>query len=107
MAEACLVYVTAPNPEEARAIAKAVVEERLAACANVLGAVESCFFWDGAAQSETETALLLKTTTGRLEALTARVSALHSYDEPCVIALPIIGGSRSFIDWIAAETAPR
>jgi len=99
-----MVYVTAASNEEANAIGDALVLERLAACANILGAVEAKFFWQGATQNAQETALILKTATDRLDALTERVKALHSYDEPCVVALPIIGGSKSFTDWIEAET---
>ena len=101
---ACLVYVTASSKAEAAALAEAVVGERLAACANVLGDIQSIFFWDGAVRSDGEVALLLKTAVDRLDDLTARIAALHSYDEPCVIALPIIGGSADFVDWIERET---
>ncbi len=106
MPDARLVYVTAASPEEARRIATAAVEERLAACANILGEIEAVFFWNGGAQNERETALILKTAADRLDALTARIKALHSYDEPCVAALPIVGGSESFLAWIEAETRP-
>lgn len=104
MTDAALVYVTAATEVEARKIAETVVRERLAACANILGAMTSIFFWEGAAQSEPEHALVLKTSITRLPALTERIKALHAYDEPCVIALPIIGGSADFIDWIKRET---
>ena len=104
MTDACIVYVTVASVEEAAAIADAVVGDRLAACANILGDMQSIFFWDGAVQREGETAMILKTALPRLDALTARIKTLHSYEEPCVVALPIIGGSRSFIEWIDAET---
>lgn len=103
-AAACIVYVTASTPAEAREIAETMVKARLAACANILGAVQSVFFWQGEVQSETETALILKTAADRLDALTTRIKTVHSYDEPCVAALPIIGGSSDFIRWIVAET---
>lgn len=106
MHKTCIVYVTALDPAEAETIAKTVVAERLAACANVLGEIRAWSFWQGAARNETETALLLKTATDRLDALTARIKALHSYEEPCIVAIPIIGGSQSFIDWIAAGSTP-
>jgi len=107
MPEACLVCVTAPNRDAAERIAKAAVEERLAACANLLGDMRSAFFWQGETRLEDETALLLKTAQDRLEALTARIRELHPYEEPCVVALPVIGGSESFIAWIVAETRPQ
>ncbi len=102
MQETCLVYVTARDPAEAETIARTVVDERLAACANILGEIGSWSYWQGAARNETETALLLKTATDRLGALTARIRALHSYEEPCIVAVPIVGGSQSFLDWIVA-----
>lgn len=104
MTDACIVYVTTASAAEAEAISKAVVSERLAACANILGDIQSVFFWDGAVQKEGETAMILKTARSRLDALTVRIQELHSYDEPCVVALPIVGGSQSFIGWIGAET---
>lgn len=104
MKAACLVYVTTASRAEADRIAAAAVDEKLAACANVLGRIESVFSWQGAVRREDETALILKTSHARLDALTARVVDLHSYDAPCVIALPILGGSQGFIDWIVAET---
>lgn len=80
------------------------MRERLAACANIHGEMTSIFHWEGALAHERETPILLKTARDRLEALTARVTALHPYEEPCVIALPIIGGATSFIEWIETET---
>ena len=100
-----LVYVTAPTAEEARAIAKTIVSERLAACANILGAMESVYWWDGAVQSEPEVSFILKTKSELLERLIARVKALHSYDCPCVVALPIVAGNPNFLNWIDKETA--
>lgn len=107
MTQTCIVYVTAGSAEEAKRIAAAAVDERLAACANILGEIQSVFCWQGAVQNEAETALLLKTAVDRLPALTARIVELHAYDEPCVVATPILGGSQSFIDWIVAETRPK
>lgn len=104
MTDACIVYVTTASATEAEAIAAAVVGERLAACANILGDIQSVFFWDGSVQKDGETAMILKTVHARLDALTARIQELHSYDEPCVVALPIIGGSQSFVEWIGNET---
>ncbi len=101
----CFVYVTASSAEEAGRIGKALVEARLAACANVFGAVKSYYWWDGAVQEDTEAALVLKTRSELVDALTAKVKALHSYDCPCVVALPIEGGNPEFLAWIDAETA--
>jgi periplasmic divalent cation tolerance protein len=98
------VYVTASDIEEARRIGRSVVEERLAACANVIDGMTSIYWWQGEVQEAREAVLILKTTTERLAALTARVEALHSYDIPCIEALPVTAGSAAFLDWIARET---
>ena len=100
------VYVTAANSDEAASIARAVVSERLAACANVLPGITSIFRWEGRLEETGETALILKTRIERIEALTARIKALHSYECPCVVALPVAGGNSAFLDWIGAESAP-
>ncbi len=98
------VYITASSAEEAGKIGKALVEARLAACANVIGAIQSYYWWEGAVQQDTEAALILKTRADLVEALTAKVKELHSYDCPCVVALPIEGGNAEFLAWIDAET---
>ena len=104
MYETALVYITAPDKEEAEKIANSVITERLAACANILGDVSSIFLWKGSIQNESEIALFLKTAVEKVPLLTKRVSELHSYEEPCIIALPIVGGSDQFLDWIKTET---
>lgn len=99
-----LVYMTAGSLDEARAVGKALVEARLAACVNILDGMRSLFHWDGAVQEETEVVVLAKTRRDLVDALVERVRAVHSYDTPCVIALPIVGGHTPFLDWIGAET---
>jgi periplasmic divalent cation tolerance protein len=99
-----IVYVTAASIDEARTIAKTMVAERLAACANILGAMESVYWWDGAVQSESEVSMILKTKAELVDRVIARVKALHSYDCPCVIALPIVAGHQEFLNWIDKET---
>lgn len=99
-----LIYITTENAEEARSIGRALVEAGLAACANVLGPMTSIYRWEGAVQEGAETVLIAKTTVARVEALTAKVRALHSYDCPCIVALPVEGGNPAFLEWIAAET---
>ncbi len=99
-----LIYITTGSAEEAKRIGRALVEERLAACANVLGAVTSFYWWRGALQEDGEAALIAKTRTDLVDRLVERVKALHSYDCPCVVALPIEAGNPAFLDWIEAET---
>jgi len=103
--DALVVLVTAPDPEKAAEIARVLVEERLAACGNVLSGLRSIYRWEGNVQDEREALLLLKTTRARFEALRARVLALHPYQVPEVIALPVEAGSAPYLAWIAAETA--
>lgn len=103
--DAVFIYVTAANGEEAHSIAKALVGERLIACANVLPAVQSVYWWDGAVQTDTEVVLIMKSQAGLVDRITNRVKDLHSYDCPCVVALPIEGGNSDYLEWIAAETA--
>lgn len=101
---ATLVYVTASSREEAFKIARTVVEERLAACANVFQPITSLYWWEGKVQEEGETSFLLKTRADLVEALTQRVRALHSYTCPCVVALPVAAGNPAFLSWIDNET---
>lgn len=102
--DARLIYLTAASQDEAVKLAHSLVGERLAACANVLGPITSVYWWDGTLNQDAEVALVLKTRADLVEALTARVRELHSYDCPCVVALPIDGGNPAFLSWIAAET---
>jgi periplasmic divalent cation tolerance protein len=102
---AILVYITAATPEDAKAIGSAIVGEQLAACANVIPGMTSIYRWEGEVRQDSEAVLILKTTEDRLDALTARVRALHPYDLPCIVALPVGGGNPAFLDWIAREVA--
>lgn len=104
MTDAVVVLVTAPSPERAAEIARAVVEERLAACGNVVPGLRSIYRWEGKVQEDAEALLVLKTTRARLDALRDRVLALHPYEVPEVIALPVEAGSAPYLAWIAAET---
>ncbi|HET6922301.1 MAG TPA: divalent-cation tolerance protein CutA [Anaeromyxobacteraceae bacterium] len=96
--------VTAPSADKAAEIARALVEERLAACGNVVPRLRSIYRWEGAVQDEAEALLLLKTTRDRFEALRARVLSLHPYEVPEVIALPVEAGHPAYLEWIAAST---
>jgi len=101
---AVFVYVTAVDRDAALALGRALVEERLAACANVIEGMESVYWWQGKLEEAREAVLILKTRAGLVGALTERVRALHAYDCPCVVALQIVGGNPDYLDWIAAET---
>ena len=92
-ASVSLLYVTCGSVEEARAIGRRVVEDHLAACANILEGMLSIYRWQGKLAEETECVLILKTRSSLVEAATARVCALHSYSVPCVLELPIAHGT--------------
>jgi periplasmic divalent cation tolerance protein len=99
-----LVYMTAASRDEARKIGRALVEGRLAACANVIDGMESIYWWEGKLTEDREAVLIAKTRAERVPALIERVKQLHSYTVPCVVALPILAGNPAYLDWLAAET---
>ena len=101
---ACMIYVTTSTREEAIGIARQLVESRLAACANVLSAVTSIYWWQGALQEDSEAVLIIKTRRDLLDAVTAKVKELHSYDCPCVVSLHLGGGNEDYLEWITKET---
>jgi periplasmic divalent cation tolerance protein len=103
---AMFVYVTASSREEALNIGRTLVGERLAACANIFDGVSSIYWWQGRLMEESEASLILKTTNDLIPALIVRVKQLHSYDCPCVVALPIAQGNPDYLDWIDKETVP-
>ena len=98
------VYVTAPSYTLAHNIAETVVSERLAACANIIPGMKSLYRWQGKIEQRDEVVLILKTQENLFSALEARVKALHSDETPCIVALPITTGNKSFLQWIQTET---
>jgi periplasmic divalent cation tolerance protein len=98
------VYITAPDKNAALALGRELVEQRLAACVNVLDSMTSLYWWQGEVQQSSEAVLMAKTRTELVEKLVERVKALHSYDCPCVVAWPIAAGNPGFLQWIADET---
>ena len=101
-----VVMVTTPDVDVARGLARTVVDERLAACGNVVPGLTSIFRWQGAVHEEAEALLLLKTSADRVDKLSARVAELHPYDVPEVLALPIEQGNQPYLDWLGACLAP-
>lgn len=102
-----LVYVTTAGEEEARRIARALVEERLAACANVIPAVRSYYWWQGALQEDDEAAFVAKTRADLVDAVIRRVRELHGYTVPAILALPILAGNPDYLAWLDRECAAR
>lgn len=99
------VYATFPSDGEALRIARILVEERLAACANILGGCHSIYRWQGAIEEAEEVAALFKTRADRAEALIARLAELHSYDVPAAVVWPIGEALDSYAAWVASESA--
>ncbi len=100
------VYMTMSGLEEARSIGRALVEERLAACVNILPGMQSIYRWEGKVEDATEVVMIAKTTAAMVPALTDRVKSLHSYECPCVVSLRVDGGYQPYLDWIAAGVSP-
>ncbi len=96
-----VVFITAPSEAEAAGIGRVLVEERLAACANITGQIRSIYRWQDAIEDEAEFLMILKTSQASLDALIARANELHSYDVPEIIALPIHQGYPPYLNWIA------
>jgi periplasmic divalent cation tolerance protein len=102
--EVVVVLVTAPNEEAAERIARALVDERLAACVNLVGPIRSIYRWEGAVHEDAERLLVAKTRRSLLGHVAARVRELHDYDVPEVLALPVAGGSEAYLAWLLAAT---
>lgn len=102
--EFCEVVVTAADADGLAGLTRTLVEERLAACGHQIAAIRSVYRWEGAVHDEPEVRVALHTRRSLVEALTARVVALHPYDVPCVIALPLVGGNPAYLAWVADQT---
>ncbi len=98
-----IVYITASNIGEARDLVEAIVKERLAACANVVESVESTYWWQGKIERGDEALIILKTKESKLDELIKRVKELHSYENPEIVAVPILKGSSDYLRWIDEE----
>jgi periplasmic divalent cation tolerance protein len=98
-----VALTTAPSVDVAEQIGRALVEERLAACANIVPGMTSIFRWRGAIERESEALIILKTTAADVEALERRVVELHPYEVPEVVALPVEAGHGPYLDWVRAE----
>ena len=94
------IYAVFANAEEAERIGRAVIEERLAACINILPPIRSIYRWKGRIETADEVAAILKTHHWRADALIARIAELHSYDVPCIVSWPIDKILGSYADWV-------
>ena len=102
-----LVLTNCPDEESANAIALALVEERLAACVNILPRVQSVYRWQGSVESATEILLFIKSTAANYAALENLIRQHHPYDVPEIVALPVTHGLPAYLNWVAAETLQR
>jgi len=105
MQEFIVVYVTAGSPAEGDRLARALVEERLAACVNRIGPVRSVYRWQGKVEQSEEELLISKTRNSQFAALENRIHELHSYAVPEIIALPIIEGSDGYLRWLGEQVS--
>lgn len=99
-----VVFCTCPDEQTARALAAGLVEEKLAACVNVLPGIRSIYRWQGEVQDDSEVLMVVKTTQPKLDRLAQWLKQHHPYELPEVIALPVSGGLPGYLDWVAQET---
>jgi periplasmic divalent cation tolerance protein len=98
-------YCTCPDAEVAAELARALVDERLAACVNIIAGVQSVYRWGDQLETDAEVLLVIKTSAHRLDALIKRIEALHPYEVPEVIACPVAAGNKNYLEWVRQCTA--
>ena len=99
--DAIVVFMTAANGEEATRLAEMLVGAHLAACVQILPEMESVYRWEGKIERQSEVLLIAKTTRGKFDDLEREVRALHSYDTPEIVAVPIVAGSAPYLEWLS------
>jgi periplasmic divalent cation tolerance protein len=97
-----IVIVTAPSKQEAEKIAQRLLDKRLIACANIIGPVSSVFHWSGKTEHAEEYLMLLKSRKDLFEKLSETVKALHSYEVPEILVLPVVGGLEAYLSWLGS-----
>jgi periplasmic divalent cation tolerance protein len=100
--EYVIVMVTTVNKQEAEKIAQRLLKERLIACANIIGPVSSLFHWDGKTEKAEEFLIFMKSRKDLFDKLAETVKALHSYEVPEILVLPVVGGSKAYLDWLGS-----
>lgn len=104
---ASTLLVSVPDSDVGRKLARALVQEKLAACVQILDGMTSVYMWQGAQEESTESLVLIKTRSSLVDRVTQRVLELHPYDVPEVVALPIVGGSTKYLSWLEGATLDR
>ncbi len=99
-----IAYITASTSDQAWRIGRALVQARLAACVNIILGMNSVYWWEGEIQEDAEVVVIAKTRESLLPELIETVKSIHSYDCPCIIAVPILGGNPDYLDWMSRET---
>lgn len=103
--QALLVFTTLPDADSAHAMAARLIDQRVAACVNMLAPCRSVYRWQGKVEDAQEVPLLIKTTAARYAALEAAIRATHPYEVPEIVAVPVSGGLPDYLAWVGAETA--
>ena len=98
-----LVYITTSGSEESKKIASILVEEKLAACVNIIASIESIYLWKGEIEDDSESLLIAKTKVSNVDRIIKRVKEIHSYETPAILAIPIIDGSKDYLNYLDSE----
>lgn len=95
-----IIYITTSGVEEAKKIAKTLLNERIVACANIIPVMESIYWWEGGLEEDVESVLLVKTSSELVDKVIDRVEEIHSYQTPCALEIQIKKGSQNYLDWL-------
>jgi periplasmic divalent cation tolerance protein len=98
-----LIYITTSNEDESLKIGNILVKERLCACSNIIRNIESIYWWENKIENDNESVLILKTLEEKVEEVIKRVREIHTYDNPCILALPVLNVSNSYLKWLKKE----
>jgi periplasmic divalent cation tolerance protein len=98
-----LVYITTSGEKESKKIGRTIVEERLAGCINIISTIESLYWWKEEIEEDKESILIVKTKVSSIENIIKRVKEIHSYENPAILAIPIIEGSKEYLDYLDGE----
>ncbi len=107
MTKAVMGLVTCPTRAAARKVAKGILKKKLAACVNIVGGLESHYWWKGKVEKATEVLLLIKTTQSRVAEVTSEVQSLHSYDVPEIVFVPFSAGERNYLRWLGESVGDK
>jgi periplasmic divalent cation tolerance protein len=98
-----IIYITTSGFDESKKIAKILVDEKLVACTNIIPSIESIYLWKGETETDSESIIIAKTIKNNVNPIMKRVKEIHSYDIPCILIIPIINGSKDYLEWLKSE----